>query len=56
MLTPLHNVIDREENEKYFFLPHVAMQNIHSWQRAPQRLISHSEKAKGRLRFVFSVV
>ena len=51
MLGPFHSAIDKGEHEKYLFYrenPLVAVRAL--------GLISHSEKAKGQLRFVFSVV
>jgi len=56
MLAPFHSATDRGEHEKYLFLPlHGNTENPRVAACAPE-LISHSEKAKGRLRFVFSVV
>jgi len=42
--------------KKYLFLPLYGNMEIRLWQRAPPGSISHSEKAKGQLHFVFSVV
>ena len=69
MLALFHIAIDRGDHEKYLFLE---ILKIHSWQRVPQdrlhslndknnnnkikKLISHSEKAKGRDYASFSVL
>jgi len=56
MLAPFHSALDRGEHEKYLFLPlYGNTENPLVAARAPGS-ISHSEKAKERLHFVFSVV
>jgi len=51
MLTLFHNAIDRGEHEKYLGNTENPLVAAH----APGS-ISHSEKAKGQLRFVFSIL
>jgi len=53
MFAPFHSTIDRGEYEKYLFLP--LYENMEN-PLMTVHIISHSEMAKGRLRFVFSVV
>ena len=56
MLAPFHRAKDRGEHEKYLFLSlYGNTENPLVVACAPGK-ISNSEKAKGRLRFVFSVV
>ena len=56
MLIPLQNAIDRGEHEKYFFLPLYGNTENPPVTACASGLISHSEKAKQQLRFIFSVV
>jgi len=58
MLTPFHSALDRGEHEKYLFLSiYGNTENPLVAAHAPESIDqSHSEKAKRRLRFVFSVV
>ena len=56
MLALFHSAIDRGEHEKYLFLSlYGNTKNPLVAAHAPGS-IGHSEKAKGPLRFVFSVV
>ena len=52
---PLYSVIDKGEYEKYLFLP-LYGNTENSLVTVYLGLISHSEKVKGQLCFVFRVV
>ena len=56
MLTPFHSAIDRGEHEKYLFLSLYGNTENPLVAVCAPGSISHSEKVKGQLRFVFSVV
>ena len=56
MLVLLHSTIDREKHESISSWHYMEIRKIHSWQHAPLQSMSHSEKVKDQLHFVFSVV
>ena len=56
MVTPLHSTIDRGEHENYLFLPLYGNTENPLLTVPTPRINSHSEKAKGQLCFIFSVV